>query len=65
MWMPLKNGTVQQVDFNDNLNPWRNQFVIAPWIWGQDASAQKFIAFNERVVLRLSVDFFNVFSTTQ
>jgi hypothetical protein len=62
VWMPLNNGTVQQVEFNDNLNPWRNQFVIAPWTWGQDASAQKFINFNERVTLRLSVDFFNVFN---
>jgi hypothetical protein len=44
------------------MNPWRNQFVIAPWTWGQDASAQKFFTFSERVQLRVSVDFFNVFN---
>jgi hypothetical protein len=62
VWMPLNNGNVQQVEFNDNMNPWRNQFVIAPWTWGQDASAQKFFTFSERVQLRVSVDFFNVFN---
>ena len=62
VWMPLNNGTVQQVTFDNNLHPWRNQFALAPWTWGQDASAQKFINITEGILLRINVDFFNVFN---
>jgi hypothetical protein len=62
VWIPLSNGTVQRVVYNNNLNPWRNQYVPLPWQWFQDASAFKFIAITEKVVLRFNVDFFNVFN---
>jgi hypothetical protein len=60
VWMPLNNGTVQRTTFNDNLHPWRNQFVNGPNQWFLDASAFKFVPLKERLTLRLSVDFFNV-----
>jgi len=62
VWVPLSNGTVQQTTFNDNLNPFRNQYKRAPWTWGQDASLFKFIRINERITFRLNVDFFNIFN---
>jgi hypothetical protein len=62
VWIPLNNGTVQRVVYNNNLNPWRNQYVPLPWQWFQDASAFKFIRLKERVTLRFNVDFFNVFN---
>jgi hypothetical protein len=62
VWIPLNNGTVQRTDYNDNLNPWRNQYMLTPWQWFQDASAIKFIQIKEQVVLRFNVDFFNVFN---
>ena len=30
VWIPLSNGTVQRTTFNDNLHPWRNQFLNGP-----------------------------------
>ncbi len=62
VWIPLNNGQVQRVVYNNNLNPWRNQYVPLPWQWFQDASAFKFIAITEKVNLRFNVDFFNVFN---
>ena len=62
VWIPLSNGTVQQTTFNDNLNPFRNQYKLAPWTWGQDASVFKFVRINERVTFRFTVDFFNIFN---
>ena len=62
VWIPLSNGTVQQTTFNDNLNPYRNQFKLAPFQWFQDASAFKFVNITERVVFRFAVDFFNIFN---
>jgi hypothetical protein len=37
-WVPLNNGTVQRMTFNDNVHPWRNQFFDAPNQGGLDAS---------------------------
>jgi len=62
VWVPLSNGSVQQVTYNNNLNPLRNQFALAPWQWFQDASAFKFTNITEKVTLRINVDFFNVFN---
>ena len=62
VWIPLSNGTVQQTTFNDNLNPYRNQYKLAPWQWFQDASAMKFFNITEKVLFRFSVDLFNVFN---
>jgi len=57
--VPLNNGSVVQTTFNDNLNPWRNQYVATPWQRNLDASAFKFINIGEKVTLRFNVDFFN------
>ena len=62
VWIPLSNGTVQRVVFNDNLHPWRNQYMPGVVQWGQDASLFKFIKITEQMSLRVNVDFFNVFN---
>jgi len=59
VWVPLSNGTVQQTTFNNNLNPWRNQYHVGPWVWGQDLSAVKFVNITEKILFRFNVDFFN------
>ena len=60
VWIPLNNGTVQRTIFNDNMNPFRNQFFGAPNQWGLDASLFKFTNITEKVVVRFNLDFFNV-----
>jgi hypothetical protein len=62
VWVPLKDGTVQRTTFNDNLHPWRNQYLPGVRQWFQDASLFKFFRVTERVTFRLNVDFFNVFN---
>jgi hypothetical protein len=59
VWIPLSNGTVQRTTFNDNLHPWRNQYLNGPNLWFLDASAFKFVSLTEKVTMRFSVDFFN------
>ncbi len=59
VWIPLSNGTVQRTTFNDNLHPWRNQYLNGPNQWFLDASAFKFVNLTEKVAMRFSVDFFN------
>lgn len=60
VWVPLNNNTVQRVNFNDNLVPWRNQYMQAPNQWFLDASLFKFTNIGEKAALRLNIDFFNV-----
>jgi hypothetical protein len=62
VWVPLDNGTVQRTTFNDNLHPWRNQYMPGVRQWFQDASLFKFTRITEQVTLRFNVDFFNVFN---
>ena len=62
MWLRLDNGNVQQVGFNDNLNPTRNQFLPGVWSWANDASLFKEIPIREQVRLRVNLDAFNVFN---
>ena len=62
VWLPLNNGTVQRVAYNDNLHPWRNQYMNGPWQWFQDASLFKVWSVKERIMLRFNLDFFNVFN---
>ena len=62
VWVPLNNGTVQRTNFNDNMHPWRNQYIPGVRQWFQDASLFKFTQLTERVTLRFNVDFFNVFN---
>ena len=60
VWLPLNNGSVQRLAFNDNLHPWRNQFLNGVGQWFLDASLFKFTNLTEKVTLRFNVDFFNV-----
>jgi hypothetical protein len=67
MWFPLNNGNVQRVTLgtNDavgNLHPWRNQYMRGPNQWFMDASLFKSAYLTERVQLRFTIDFFNVFN---
>jgi len=62
VWIPLNDGTVQRVTFNDNLHPWRNQYMPGVRQWFQDISLFKFIKITEQTSLRFNVDFFNVFN---
>lgn len=62
VWIPLKNGTTQMVAYNPNLHPWRNQYLPGVRQWSQDASIYKVIPVNERITIRFSADFFNVFN---
>jgi hypothetical protein len=59
VFVPLKNGTLQRVDLNTNLHPWRNQSLPGPRSWGLDASLFKNTRLNEQFVLRFNADFFN------
>jgi hypothetical protein len=61
-WIRLDNGTVQQVGYNDNLNPTRNQFLSSVWDWGNDASLFKEVPMRESLRLRVNLDVFNVFN---
>lgn len=60
VWVPLKDGSVQQTTFNDNLHPWRKQYLPDVWQWNLDASLFKTIPINDRVNMRFNADFFNV-----
>ena len=58
----LKNGNVVQTPFNTNLHPFRNQYFLGPFAYNQNASAFKSVNLTERIRLRFSADFFNVFN---
>jgi TonB-dependent receptor-like protein len=60
VWVPLSNGNVPRLTYNDNLNPYRNQRVVGPRQWFMDASLFKFAKLTEGLTLRFNVDFFNV-----
>ena len=60
VWVPLKNGTLQRVGFDNGLHPMRNQYLMGPLRWGMEASAFKSIPLKEGIVLRFNADFFNV-----
>ncbi|HOQ46929.1 MAG TPA: TonB-dependent receptor [Bryobacteraceae bacterium] len=61
-WVTLQNGQRQQVTYNDNLHPWRNQYFPANRTWNMDASLVKNIPIWESISARFSADFFNVFN---
>ncbi len=56
----LNNGSVQRINMDTNLHPFRNQLVNGPRSWGLDASLFKHTRITEQFVLRLNADFFNV-----
>ena len=60
VWIPLNDGSVQRVAYNDNLHPWRNQYMPSIRQWGLDASLFKTITLRERINIRFNADFFNV-----
>ncbi|MBI1897508.1 MAG: hypothetical protein HYS04_13435 [Acidobacteria bacterium] len=60
VWVPLNDGSVQRLAYNDNLHPWRNQYLPGVRRWGLDASLFKMIPINERFKVRFNADFFNV-----
>jgi hypothetical protein len=62
VFVPLKNGTQQRVDYDTNLHPLRNQYFPAPRQWLMNASAFKSVQLKEGVFLRFNIDFFNVFN---
>jgi hypothetical protein len=59
-FVPLNNGTLQRTTFNDNLHPWRQQYLPSSRQWGLDSSVFKIIPITESVRLRFNADFFNV-----
>ncbi len=59
VWVPLSNGTVQRTTYNNNLSPWRNQYLSGPNQWFLDASLFKSVRIREKVTLRFNIDFFN------
>lgn len=62
VWIPLNNGTVQRTLYNDNLHPFRQQYIPSTLQWNLDSSVFKAIPIKESMVLRFNVDFFNVFN---
>jgi hypothetical protein len=63
VWIPLKNGTVQRIGFDNGLHPWRNQYLPSVRQWSVDASLFKNIQIAERYTIRFNADFFNVLNT--
>jgi hypothetical protein len=59
----LANGSNPQVVYDTGLHPFRNQYLLGPFNWTQDASMLKYFRFAERALLRVNVDVFNVFNT--
>lgn len=60
IFVPLKNGTLQRTSLNNNLHPWRNQFLPAPWLFVMNGSLFKSVPITERLVARVNVDAFNL-----
>ena len=57
VWIPLSDGAVQRTTYNNNLHPWRQQFLPSVRQWGLDASLFKIVPIGERVKLRFNADF--------
>jgi len=60
VWVPLKDGSVQRLTYNNNLHPLTNQYLPSVRQWGLDASLFKSVRFKERYEVRFNADFFNV-----
>ncbi|HCC58849.1 MAG TPA: hypothetical protein DEQ47_16635 [Solibacterales bacterium] len=58
----LANGSVVQTPTTDNVSWNARNFMLGPPGWNQDASVFKYFTFTERIKLRMSGDFFNVFN---
>jgi hypothetical protein len=62
VWVPLKDGSVQRLGYNNNLHPWRNQYLPGVRQWRLDVSLYKNLPITEEVGLRINLDVFNVFN---
>ncbi len=58
----LANGTVVQTPITDNLSWNTRNFMLGPSSFSQDLSAFKYFTITERIKVRMSGDFFNVFN---
>jgi hypothetical protein len=58
----LADGTAVQTSITDTLSWNRRNYLLGPSAWNQDISAFKYFNFSERIRLRMSGDFFNVFN---
>jgi hypothetical protein len=62
VYIPLSDGTIKRIAYNDNKHPWRQQYFAGPREWNLDASMFKVIPIKERFNLRINLDAFNVFN---
>jgi hypothetical protein len=62
VWIPLSDGSTQMAGYNPGLNPMRNQVAPSVRSWSQSASLFKNLSIHEKLNLRLTADFFNVFN---
>jgi hypothetical protein len=62
IFITLKNGSVVQTQLNTNLHPFRNQYFLGPFSYGQNATLFKSFSITESTRLRFEADFFNVFN---
>ena len=62
VFITLKNGNTVQTPLNTNLHPFRNQYFLGPFSYGQNATMFKSISLTEHTRLRFEADFFNVFN---
>ncbi len=58
----LSNGTVVPTPITDNLSWNARNFMLGPSSFNQDMTAFKYFSITERIKLRMSGDFFNVFN---
>jgi hypothetical protein len=58
----LANGQVVLTTVTDNVSTNARNFMLSPSGWSQSASLFKYFSFGERVRMRMSGDFFNVFN---
>jgi len=59
-WVPLKDGSVAETDYQPGLNPMQNVSVLGPFSWNLNASVFKVVPIREKMFLRFNADFFNV-----
>jgi hypothetical protein len=58
----LANGTTRLTSITDTVNFNARAFIVGPRAWNTDASLFKNFSLSERLKLRLTADFFNVFN---
>jgi Carboxypeptidase regulatory-like domain len=58
----LANGSVVQTSISDNVSSNARNFMLGPPAFSEDASLYKYFKYGEKLRLRMSGDFFNVFN---